>query len=186
MSNPQVQSKIMLILTGPKHSGKTSAGLALRDITGKDFIDIDAFIEELEGRGVRELYRQGRDVFQAAEARAVSLLIAGAKAGNGTIIAAAGGGLIDNEAAVKALAEDGRVVFVYLDVSAATAWRRIEQAARKGGLPSFLDTENPRETHAALHERRAAAYKKLSNIIIDAEEKTPAQIAAQIARHIKT
>jgi shikimate kinase len=172
----------MLVLTGPKHSGKTSAGLALRDIAGGIFIDVDKFIEERERCSVRDLYRQGKAVFQAVEAYAVSLIIAEAKAAKTATIVAAGGGLIDNETALKALAEDDSAVFVYLDVSAGTAWGRIEQAALKGGgLPAFLDTENPRETHAILHQRRAAAYRKQADIVVDAEGNTPWQIATQIA-----
>jgi shikimate kinase len=177
----------MVVLTGPKHSGKTSAGLALRDILGGNFIDVDAFIEEQEGCRIRELYKRGTDVFKAAEARAVSLISARAKALTGTTIVAAGGGLIDNCAAMKALAENVGVTVVYLEVSAATAWKRIEEAAQNGGgLPAFLDTENPKETHAALHERRAGTYKKKAGFIVDAEGKTPKEIAETIAAYMHT
>jgi shikimate kinase len=176
----------MILLTGPKHSGKTSAGLAVRDILGGDFIDIDAVIEEREGRGVRELYKLGRDVFQAAEARAVSFIIDKAKAGNGTAVIAAGGGLIDNLPAMKALIQDGGVTVVYLEVSADTAWKRIEEAGQNGGgIPAFLNTENPKETHAVLHERRSAAYKKRAGFIVDAEGKSPAEIAGIIAAYMR-
>ncbi|MDR0663877.1 MAG: shikimate kinase [Spirochaetaceae bacterium] len=176
----------MVVLTGPKHSGKTSAGLALRDITGGDFIDVDAFIEEQEGCGVRELYRQGKDVFHEAEARAISLIMDRVKAGTGTAIIAAGGGIIDNEDAVKTLEQDNSVTVVYLEVSAATAWERIERAASNGaGLPAFLDTENPRETHAALYERRAEAYRKKADFTVHAEGKTPRQVAEMIAAYMR-
>ncbi|MDR2802664.1 MAG: AAA family ATPase [Treponema sp.] len=170
---------MILILTGPKHSGKTSVGLALSKITGGDFIDVDALIEKLEGVSARELYRQSKDIFQKAEFRAISTIQAKEETGN-PVIVAAGGGLIDNDAAIKVLAKDGRVLFVYLEVSAATAWERIEQAARDGGgLPAFLDVENPQASHELLHERRAAAYKKQAGIVINAEGKTPRQLAAE-------
>jgi shikimate kinase len=175
----------LLILSGPKHSGKTSTGIALREILGGDFVDVDALIEAGEGVPARTLYRQGRDFFQQAETRAVSSIMARADETDGTLIVAAGGGLIDNEAAIRIIAGDGRVVIVYLEVSAATAWRRIEEEVRNGGgLPAFLDAENPKASHAALHERRAAAYKKLAHITIDAEGKSPRQIAGQIAGQI--
>jgi shikimate kinase len=62
---------------------------------------------------------------------------------------------------MKTLDLEDSVTVVYLEVSAETAWKRIEQAAfNGGGFPAFLDTENPKESHAALHERRAEAYKK--------------------------
>ncbi|MDR2444580.1 MAG: YkgJ family cysteine cluster protein [Spirochaetaceae bacterium] len=172
----------LLLICGPKHCGKTSAGLALKEILGGDFVDVDALIEEREGLTARALYRRGRTLFQEAESRAVSSIAARAKEADGVLIAAAGGGLIDNEAAMETLAEDGRALIVYLEVSSAVAWRRIEEAAKNGGgLPAFLDTENPKAAHAALHERRAAAYRERAGITIDAEGKNPRQIAAQIA-----
>lgn len=172
----------LLILCGPKHCGKTSSGLALSEILGGGFVDVDALIEEWEGVPARVLYRRGRALFQQAEARAVSSIMAKAKEADGILIAAAGGGLIDNEAAMEALTGGGRVVLVYLEVSAATAWRRIAEAAQNGGgLPAFLDTENPKAAHAALHERRAAAYRERADLTIDAEGKTPRQLAGQIA-----
>ncbi|MDR1256334.1 MAG: shikimate kinase [Spirochaetaceae bacterium] len=173
----------LLVLTGPKHSGKTSAGHALRDVLGGEFVDIDALVEEREGQPVRDLYRLGREVFRQAEAKALASVVAASSPGR-TVIVAAGGGLIDNEAAVKMLTENSLAVIFYLDVAACTAWNRIAQAARNGeGLPAFLDTENPMADHAALHGRRSAAYKKLARYTVDAEGKTPAQIAAQIAAH---
>jgi shikimate kinase len=176
----------LLLLTGPKHSGKTSAGRALRDVLDADFVDLDALVEEREGVPARELYRRGPDVFRQAEAEALASAVAAAsadKAGR-TVIVAAGGGLVDNEAAVKILTENPIAVIFYLDVSAGTAWNRIAEAARNGGgMPAFLDPENPKASHAALHERRAAAYKKLARFTVAAEGKTPAEVAAEIAAH---
>ncbi|MDR1046824.1 MAG: hypothetical protein LBL64_03545, partial [Treponema sp.] len=93
------------------------------------------------------------------------------------VILAAGGGLCDNPAALELLKSPG-ISVVFLETSAETAWNRIEEAAC--GLPPFLDTENPRETHRLLHERRSAAYHSLAHIYIRGEGKSPEQIAAEI------
>jgi shikimate kinase len=156
----------------------------LREILGGDFVDVDALIEEREGATVRALYRRGTDVFRKAESLALSSITENAET-DGVLVIAAGGGIIDNEAAIDTLSEDGRALFVYLEVSAETAWRRIEEdALNGGGLPAFLDTENPKGTHAALHERRAEAYKKRAHITVDGEGRTPRQLAVQIARQL--
>jgi shikimate kinase len=170
-----------LVLTGPKHSGKTSAGYALHEILGWDFADIDAVIEKREGVTARTLYRRGRDIFQKAETEAMLSLQAGFTTGK-PVIVAAGGGFIDNAEAVRSFAENPGAIIVYLEVGAGTAWSRIEGAGN--GLPPFLNVENPKLAHAALHERRAAAYKKLARIIIDAENKNPRQIALEIVGDI--
>ena len=102
---------------------------------------------------------------------------------NTTCIIAAGGGLIDNGAALECL-KINDITVIYLEVSADTAWRRIETAP--GGLPPFLDTASPRETHRALHERRAAACRATAQIIIDSETLTPEETAAAIIQRLNT
>jgi shikimate kinase len=164
----------IILITGPKHSGKTSAGRALAALMKGPFTDLDELIAEREGKSPRELYREGPEVFRRAEAAALQSLL---PPENACIILAAGGGLCDNPAALELLKGSG-ISIVFLESSVETAWNRIEAAA--GGLPPFLDTGNPRETHRLLHERRSAAYRSLAQTCIRAEGKSPEQIAAEI------
>ncbi|MDR0409579.1 MAG: shikimate kinase [Spirochaetaceae bacterium] len=166
----------MLVLTGPKHVGKSSVGCALREVLGWKFIDTDALIEEREGLTPHSLYERGRDIFQKAEAEAIASLQIAFNAGEGLIVAA-GGGLTDNKVALTALVKNPSVLFIYLELSAAAAWNRIKNA---GTLPAFLNVENPQAFHALLHERRAEDYKKLARIVINCENKFPHQIAGEI------
>jgi shikimate kinase len=180
-----------VILTGPKHSGKTTTGKALASLFSCDFIDIDELISQRTGKSPRQLFNEGQAVFQKAETEALAALVgsgggadsgAGSGAGSGADsgakrrVIAAGGGIIDNEEALSVLKKSVAVI-VYLDVSAETAWDRIAAA---GELPPFLRTENPRETHRALHERRAAAYLQIADIVIETEGKPPQERAAEI------
>ena len=102
-----------VLITGPKHSGKTGAGKALAEILRSRFVDLDDLIRDRTGKSPRELYREGPDRFRAAEAGALASLLSGAAAGSGTadetvsgqppLVIAAGGGLIDNARAVALL-----------------------------------------------------------------------------------
>ena len=166
---------ITVILTGPKHSGKTSAGRALASLCSCEFIDLDDLILQRTGKSPRQLYSEGPAIFQKAEARATAAIL-GADGGEGRRVIAAGGGIIDNEEAATALKKAGTKV-VYLDISAECAWDRI---AKSGELPPFLRTENPREIHRVLHERRTAAYLRIADIVIEAGVKTPQEIAEEI------
>ena len=166
-----------VILTGPKHSGKTSAGKVLASLCSCDFIDLDDLILQRTGKSPRQLFSEGPEVFQNAEAEAMTAL-AGSEGGKGQRVIAAGGGIIDNAEAATALKKPGAVT-VYLDISAESAWDRIANAP-DGELPPFLRTENPRETHRVLHERRAAAYLQFANIVIKAEGKSPEEVAREI------
>jgi shikimate kinase len=206
---------MIVIIIGPKHSGKTSAGLALAKLlSGADkirpaadsaepcFADLDELIEQRTGKSPRALYKEGEGIFRKAEAEALAFFIgkaalpfssAGGVAAHSrapadapppspaALIIAAGGGIIDNEQALSLIKKTSNAIPVYLDVSAATAWNRIKDSARRDGeLPPFLKTENPGETHRALHERRAAAYRKFARIIIEVDGKSPEEIAKEI------
>ena len=163
-----------IFLTGPKHSGKTSAGRALSAVCSGGFIDLDELIAERSGKSPRALFREDPAVFRRAEAGALAALIESPPAA--PYIVAAGGGIIDNGDALALLEKKQIFLPVYLHLSADTAWERISAA---GELPPFLNTGNPRETHRALHERRAA-YRKLARLIIEAEGKSPEAIAREI------
>lgn len=178
-----------IILTGPKHCGKTSAGKALASLCSGGqqaaagglcvFIDLDEEITRRAGKMPRELYNKSPAIFQKAESDALTALIEEGGADEGKAnnrVIATGGGIVDNAQAVD-LFKTLDAVIVYLNLSAATAWQRIFAG---GELPPFLKTENPQETHFALHERRAAAYRQLADVVIDAERKTPQEIAAEI------
>ena len=182
-----------IILTGPKHSGKTSAGKALASLCSCGFIDLDELIEQRTGKSPRQLFSEDPVIFQKAEAEAAAAVLAeGAdSAETRRRVIATGGGIIDNAEASAALKKargepspcghggGSSAAAVYLNISAESAWNRIANSAN-GELPPFLRTENPRETHRALHERRAAAYMQFADIVIEAEEKTPEKIAAEI------
>lgn len=185
-----MKSKIILI-TGPKHSGKTLCATALGKIMGVEAVDLDDLVEKQTGKSPREIFLQGPEIFRRAEEQTLSSVIRQAKPGrvydgNQNIrIIAAGGGLVDNNEAMALLHGYSEIIFVFLDVSAETAWQRIQCTAADGELPPFLNTENPKETHLALHERRSGAYKERAHLIIAAENKSPEDIASEIAERLR-
>ncbi|MDR1252525.1 MAG: shikimate kinase [Treponema sp.] len=165
-----------ICLIGPKHSGKTTVGRVLASLCSGCFVDLDELLAERTGKSPRTLYTQGTAVFRKAEAEALAAFI-GSKS-PGPRIAAVGGGLTDNPEAVALLEKTETILSVYLNVSADTAWDRIIGSG--GDMPPFLRTDNPRETHRILHERRAAACRKFARFTIEAEGKNPKAIAGEI------
>jgi len=169
----------LLVLLGPKHSGKTSTGRELARRLNRSFFDLDELIEKRTGQSPRDLFIAGPDIFRREEAEALEALLIKEDSG----ILAAGGGIIDNPAAMDLL-RSKKYITVYLEVSAGTAWRRIDQ---QGELPPFLraangdsSREESREKHRLLHERRAKAYREFAQVCISAEEKTPLQLAEEL------
>jgi shikimate kinase len=189
-------SRIILI-TGPKHSGKTAAGLSLAELLGAKFVDLDDLVEQQTGKSPRSLFKEGPELFRQAETRALASLMpatppGAAGPGQGAaaaLVVAAGGGLADNAGALELLLRpefSGKdAAIVCLEVSADTAWERICAAAKDSGeWPAFLNAENPQKTNAALHERRGAAYREIASLTISGEGKTPEAIAREIALRI--
>jgi shikimate kinase len=179
----------IVLLTGPKHSGKTGTGRALAGVWGKKrggeregerFIDLDEMIEKRTGKTPRTLFKEGPEIFKAAETDALAEILRRRE----KLVVAAGGGIIDNGEAMELLAKSRNIVIVCLDVSAATAWSRILKTAAGGELPPFLQSADPRETHRQLHERRAGAYRAAAHIVINAEDKSPGAIAGEIMERL--
>ena len=164
------------MLTGPKHSGKTSAARALAGYLGIIFLDLDEEIEKITGKTPRALYLESPELFRKAETAAFLAILDR----NVNCVTAAGGGLIENWAAMDAITQSGRVIQVFLEISAKTAWNRILAASKTGGLPAFLNTANPEETNNGIHKRRSELYKAAACITISAENKTPEAIVLEI------
>lgn len=174
-----------IILVGPKHSGKTSAGKALALLLSCSFVDLDDFITQRNGKSPRALYNEGPEIFRQAEAGALADLLESEMANGASLfvprgsslVIASGGGLADNPDALSFLKENSVIIPVFLDISAGIAWERIRAA---GEIPPFLNTENPQETHRSLHERRAAVYRQLALHVIMADGKSSQEIAREI------
>jgi shikimate kinase len=169
----------MIVLMGPKHAGKTTTGVALAELLGFRFIDLDERIEVQTGNSPRSLYREGAEVFRDAEVAALETLTRECSIiGHGVVIAS-GGGIVDNDRALELLQGPEAPVLVYLEVSPETAWNRVIRNS-SGELPPFLNTDNPQETHRRLHERRAGAYKALAHLSVSGESKTPEALSREI------
>ncbi|MDR0598320.1 MAG: AAA family ATPase [Treponema sp.] len=184
----------LILITGPKHSGKTTAGVFLAELLGAKFVDLDELVEGQTGKSPRSLFKEGPEIFRQAEARALAGIVSAAlpgTAGHGqdggaVWVVAAGGGLVDNAGALELLRgpefSGNNTAIVYLEASADTAWERIRGAAQETGeWPAFLNVENPRETNAALHARRGAAYRELATLTVNGEGKSPEAIGREIA-----
>ena len=189
-----MEGSLIILITGPKHSGKSLCAKALNETTGWEAVDLDETMEVQTGKTPRELFVLGQEIFKKAETLALSSALQFYEEKSQSFrcnqrlrqdrirIIAAGGGLIDNNDAMALLTEPQvpprEIIVVYLDISAETAWQRI---SAEGELPPFLNTGNPREVHLTLHNRRAEAYKAMAGIIVSAENKSPEEIAREIA-----
>jgi shikimate kinase len=157
-----------IYLMGIKHSGKSTLGELLAERLNRAFIDLDITIMELFSRdafvspaSVREIYRRiGARQFHRLEAEAARFIAHEAVLRTPDVVAL-GGGIIENDSAMKLL--DGTGVFLYLLQDEQTLFDRIVRS----GIPPFLDTEDPRAVFAELYRRRDSLYRERADRIAD-------------------
>ena len=183
----------VILIMGAKYSGKYLCAKALNEIIGGEAVDLDKLVEKQTGKTPRELFIEGHVFFKKAEASALAYVInrqmpqPPSQTEGGNLVIAVGGGIIDNDEAMALISKarvpsaESQLITVYLEISAETAWQRIMDGSNDGVLPPLINTNNPKETHLALHNRRAKAYRAVAGITILTENKNPEEIAREIA-----
>ncbi len=144
-----------LILTGFMGAGKTSAGIAVARLLGREFVDMDAVIEERAGKTISEIFHdEGEGAFRDME-QALSREL-GAR--NGLVVATGGGTLMDPDN-YKLLSRRG--VILCLDVSPELVVERLKDARDR----PLLDGSDRLERVRQLFARREKRYAWLPNHI---------------------
>lgn len=136
-------------------SGKSSTGRVLAQRLGRTFVDLDALIEEREGKTIPEIFAQkGEPYFRDVE----TALCREVSARGGQVIAA-GGGVVVRPENIPALAAGG-VVFC-LRASAAQILARVGHETHR----PLLQGGDKLERIQGLLDRRQALYDAIPNQI---------------------
>ena len=96
-----------IVIIGMPGSGKTTFGKALANVLGREFFDADTYLEEKEGKTIRELFAGSEDCFRDAETRTARAL--GEK--KRTVIAT-GGGVVKRQENIDIYKEQGIIIFL--------------------------------------------------------------------------
>ena len=137
-----------IVLIGMPGCGKSTLGKRFAEKTGKKFIDLDTMIEEKAGMPIPEIFaKYGETHFRDIESQVA------AKAGKekGQVIAT-GGGIILRPENMKALSQNGRVIFIQ---------RPLEELATDG-RPLSKDMEALKN----MYEIRFPLYNKYGQLTI--------------------
>ena len=144
-------------LIGFMGAGKTTEGAALAERLGWQFADCDAVIEQQAGKPVQRIFAEdGEPAFRALEERVAASLLQ-----QMDTVVALGGGAVTSPVTRERL-RDGSFT-VLLDVSAQTAWRRIEAAA--GDRPLAVEARG----FARLYDERRPLYHGTADALVDGE-----------------
>jgi len=164
-----------IILSGIKHSGKSTIGWDLSSRLGLYFADLDDLIlrDAEKYETIRELYRDlGAEGFQEQEYISLQHFLQVNE--NKEFVLSLGGGTIENKKAVELMSEN--VSRYFLDALADDLYKRII----KNGIPPFLEGDDPYKNFELMYEKRSALYREWADYDIDTRGKNPTEISSVI------
>ena len=152
------------VVVGPPGAGKTTVGRALAERLAVPFLDVDAAIEESQGRSISDIFvEDGEPFFRDLERAAVARALAHERG-----VVALGGGAV-----MEPLTEDaltGHTV-VFLDVAIADASKRIGFDRSRPLL-----AVNPRASWVAMMNQRRPTYERVATVVVDTARRTPDEV----------
>ncbi len=163
-----------LILCGFMGSGKTTVGTRLAEITGRDFIDMDSFIEQSENMTVPEIFaRRGESEFRRMEQEAVRALCQ-----KNNLVIATGGGTLMHPGSTAAFKENG--IILLLDAALDVIGKRLQNDNSR----PLLAKPNRGEVMKQLYTERLGIYRAAADMIVPADE-AAGQVAETILKTLK-
>jgi shikimate kinase len=191
-------SPALLVLMGMKNCGKTTVGRLISTKLQVPFQDLDEAVESIFKEqksyflSVREIYRNfGKEYFQNLETLALEQICSfssplsnpvgtrGAESAFPSLVLALGGGTIENPSALAVL--DTKGFFVYLEEEEPILLQRI----LRGGIPSFLNEQDPEGDFHQLFLRRTALYRDRADLTLPIEGKNPDEVIQMILKFLK-
>ena len=157
----------LIVLVGAPGSGKSTVGAALAAQLRVGFTDVDAVIVQRAGKPIAEIFTDdGEAAFRALEEQVTAELL------DRSGVVALGGGAVLSPRTRRALR--GRRV-VWLRVGLSTAGKR-------GGLDTArpLPVGNVGGRLLTPLNERAPLYAEVASEVVDTDDRSPAEVAAQI------
>lgn len=159
-----------LILCGFMGCGKSTVGPLVAEASGREFLDMDRFIERKAGKSIPAIFEEeGEAGFREREHEVCREL-----AFRTELVIASGGGAPTFSRNVNVLRED---CLVLLQVSLENVLCRTGQ---KGDRPMIAGREGKEKT-IRLYEARRPLYLAAADIVVDAN-RPPEEVASEILR----
>jgi shikimate kinase len=156
-----------IVLIGAPGSGKSTVGAVLAEQLGVTFHDVDSVIVERVGKPVAEIFADdGEPVFRDLEEQVTAELL------NRSGVLALGGGAVLSPRTRAAL-RGRRVVWLRVGLPAA-----VKRVGLDTARPLLLG--NVRGRLLALLNERAPLYAEVATQVVDTDDRSPAEVAAQI------
>lgn len=149
----------ILYLCGFMGSGKTSVGREAAEISEADFIDLDDYIETLEGLTVSQIFAAyGEEYFRKAETSAIKEITERNRVHK--LVTALGGGAAVNPVNLPLIRKSG--ILVYIDTDFESCYSRIKDDFKRP-----IAREKSKSELKTLYETRKKLYSENADFTID-------------------
>jgi shikimate kinase len=160
----------LIVIVGFMGCGKTVVAKELSLLLNKPCVDLDARVEELEGRSPAQIISEdGEQAFREKETQTLAAMLDGEE---GTVIALGGGAwpFAVNRELVRSVGS----ITIWLDTPFDSCWKRIEQ-------DSALRPMAPSRTAAEKLFSERLPFYRLADVHVGVTDESPTQIAENIA-----
>jgi shikimate kinase len=165
-----------VFLTGFMGSGKTSIGSALAHALSWQFVDLDAYLEDLEQTTIGDMFHsRGEPEFRNLERKSLASILTDSH-GSSRVIALGGGTFVQPENAD--LFSDPESLTIFLDAPIDELWARCEEPSRL--RPLRQDPEHFRN----LYQARREFYTR-AGLHIQTSGKSVQAVAEEIAARLR-
>lgn len=141
-----------LVLIGMPGSGKTSIGRLLAQKLNMKFVDMDECIQDMENKGIPEMFEISEDYFRNAESRCAKIL-----GSERSLVIAAGGGLVKRQENIDYL--KGSSLFIFIN-------RPPEKILEDINIATRPLLKEGKDRIYSLYDERLHLYKKYCTIEI--------------------
>jgi shikimate kinase len=160
-----------IVLFGFMGVGKTVVGQELASLLGLEFIDLDDIIVEKAGKPITRIFEEaGESAFRELERKTTKQVASM----DGRVIACGGGTVLD-QVNLNNLKENSVMIMLTADPETI-----LERTTRDGGVRPLLDVEDKTGRIRELLNQRYPGYLKAADIVVDASEGSPEEIALEI------
>ena len=164
-----------IVFLGIKHCGKSTHGKLLAERLNRRFLDTDDMLSEAymkkfscaagDATPRAIMKKHGEDFFRRFEAEVIQEYLHGNQK-NGDVLALGGGVPCNEYLTTEELKQLG--VLLHLAIPADTAFKRIAA----GGIPPFLQGEDPFGNFLKLYDKRVPRYNEVADIVINLPDET--------------